>query len=48
MDKKILLAEVKLNSERININKLKEKALKLMQKFKEYRFEYKGFSLEDL
>lgn len=48
MKKKILIAEVKLNPERVNINKLKEKAEKLTQKFKDYRFEYKGFSLEDL
>ena len=48
MKKKILIAEVKLNPERANINKLKEKAEKLTQKFKDYRFEYKGFSLEDL
>ena len=47
-DKQILLAEVKLNPKKININKLKEKAVKLTQKFKDYAFEYKGFSLEDL
>ncbi len=48
IDKKILLAEVKLNPKKININKLKEKAEKLTEKFKDCNFEYKGFSLEDL
>ncbi|MHB8232723.1 MAG: ATP-binding protein [bacterium] len=48
IEKKILICEVKLNPQKINLNKLKEKSEKLIEKFKEYSFEYKGFSLDDL
>ncbi len=48
LDKVALIAEVKRNPKRIRLNQLKEKAIKLEQKLKGYRFEYRGFSLEDL
>ncbi len=47
IEKKILICEVKLNPQKINLNKLKEKSKKLIERFKEYSFEYKGFSLDD-
>jgi len=47
-NKKILIAEVKINPKKISIEKLKEKAKKLEQKFINYEFEYKPYSLLDL
>ncbi len=47
IEKRILICEVKLNPQKINLRKLKEKSKKLIEKFKEYSFEYKGFSLND-
>jgi len=48
MDKTVLIAEVKRNSKRIQINQLKAKTHKLEQSLKNYTFEYRGFSLDDL
>ena len=48
-EKKALIAEVKRNSEKISINKLKEKAKKLVKnELANYYIEYRGFSLEDI
>lgn len=47
-DKKVLIAEVKVNSSRIRMSKLKEKAAKLEQHYSGYAFEYQGLGLEDL
>jgi len=48
-EKKIMLiAEVKRNSKKIDLHKLRQKASKLVAKYKNYRVEYKGFSLEDM
>ena len=48
LEKKILIAEVKINPNKISIDKLKEKSTKLLEKFKQYNIEYKAYSLEDL
>jgi AAA+ ATPase superfamily predicted ATPase len=47
-EKKALIAEVKLNRDKISINKLKQKALKLEKKLQGYAVEYVGFSVEDM
>lgn len=46
--KKILIAEVKLNSEKINIEALKQKAVKLLKGYKGYAVEFVALGLEDL
>ena len=46
--KKVLLAEVKLRSEKLNTRILPVKARKLFSLLKDYEFEFKGFSLEDV
>ncbi|WP_202897989.1 ATP-binding protein [Hippea alviniae] len=48
MEKHVLIAEVKMNKDRININTLKRKAEKIFPYLKGYEIEYKGFSLEDV
>ena len=48
IDKKILLCEVKMNKEKIKINKLKDKSVELLRKYHDYEFKYKGLSIEDL
>ena len=45
---KIEIIEVKMNKEKINISKLKEKSKNLIMKFKEYDIEYDGLSLDDI
>ncbi len=48
-EKKIMLiAEIKRNPKKIDLYKLKQKASKLVAKYKNYRVEYRGFSLEDM
>jgi hypothetical protein len=48
-DKKALIAEVKRNGEKIKINKLKEKARKLVKnELANYQVKYIGFSLKDI
>ncbi len=47
-EKKLLIAEVKLNKKRIDLSVLKAKAQKLQQKFSDYTIEYIGYSLEDM
>lgn len=48
LDKKIMVAEVKLNAKRIRWQLLKDKAVKLEQLHSGYAFKYKGFGLEDI
>ena len=48
MKKKVLFAEVKLNKEKISLDLLKLKAEKLRSQLKSYKFEYKGYSIEDI
>lgn len=48
LDKTALIIEVKRNPKKICLSKLKEKAVKLEQKLKDYEIEYRGLSLNDL
>ena len=48
LDKKIYFAEVKLNKEKININKLKDKSINLLKKYSGYETEYEALSIEDI
>jgi len=48
LEKKALIAEVKLNKTKINLNILKEKAKVLMPYLNGYEIEFKGFSVEDI
>lgn len=48
LNKTILIAEVKRNREKIDLEKLKAKAEKLQRRFHDYRFEYRALGLEDL
>ena len=48
LEKRLLIAEVKLNKKRIDISLLKAKASKLVEKLKGYKVEYVGYSLEDM
>ena len=48
LEKKVLVAEVKLNRDKISIPKLKEKAKKISQRLPDYHFEYKALSIEDV
>ena len=47
-EKRVLIAEVKRDKKRINLNILKEKSKKLLTKFKGYEVEYKALSFDDL
>jgi hypothetical protein len=42
------MVEVKRNENNIQIEKLKEKSGRLIQKFRNYSFEYRGYSLSDM
>jgi len=44
----ILIAEVKRNPKKIDMKGLELKATKLMDKYKKYRYEFRGYSLEDM
>ncbi len=46
--KKVRIAEVKRNKDRINLNVLKEKAKNLVEKFNGFKVEYKAFSIDDM
>ncbi len=46
--KEAVIAEVKLNADKINIDKLKQKSQKLIQNLNGYSIEYKGLSLNDI
>jgi hypothetical protein len=48
MEKKVLIAEVKLNPKKIDLNSVKNKSLKLIEDFKSYTIEYKGYSMVDM
>jgi hypothetical protein len=48
IEKSILIGEVKLNPKKIDINKLKVKSEKIIEKNKGYHIEYKGFYMEDM
>ena len=48
LDKTALIVEVKRNPKNIRLSKLKEKAVKLEQKLKGNKIEYRGLSLDDL
>ena len=48
LEKRILVAEVKRNPEKISLSVLKGKANNLQSMFEGYSFEYKGFSIEDM
>jgi AAA+ ATPase superfamily predicted ATPase len=47
-EKTMLLAEVKINPKKIDLNILKEKSKKLTQKYTKYKIDYQGFSIEDI
>jgi len=46
--KRMLIGEVKRNPKKIDLYKVKQKALKLTSKYHKYSVEYKGFSLGDM
>jgi len=46
--KTMLIAEVKRNREKINLNQLKSKATKLLDKHPEYTAQFIGYSLQDM
>jgi AAA+ ATPase superfamily predicted ATPase len=48
MQKKLVIAEVKVNKKRIDLEVLKEKAKRLVADYPEYKAEYYGLSLEDV
>jgi AAA+ ATPase superfamily predicted ATPase len=48
INKKMILAEVKMNRNKVNLNNLKEKSKNLIKKFKEYEIEYLGLGLQDV
>lgn len=48
IEKTMLLVEVKINPQKISIQKLQEKSKKLIDKFPHYQVEFRGLSLEDL
>ncbi len=48
IDKRIYFAEVKMNKEKINIKRLKEKTENLLLKYKGYECKYEGLSIVDI
>jgi AAA+ ATPase superfamily predicted ATPase len=48
LNKKLLIAEAKLNKEKINLKLLEQKTKNLLPKFKGYKVEFKAFGLEDM
>lgn len=48
LEKKVLIAEVKLNTKKINLDVLEEKSKKLEKNLKKYEIQYIGYSLEDM
>ncbi len=48
VEKKVLIAEVKLNAKKIDMNILEKKSKKLEKNFKRYKIQYTGYSLEDM
>jgi AAA+ ATPase superfamily predicted ATPase len=47
-NKKVLIAEVKWNPKKLQLNVLKQKAARLIQSLEGYEIQYAGFSLEDV
>ena len=47
-EKKMLIAEVKRNPERIDLKRLEKKSEKLLQKHRGYEVVFRGFSMEDM
>ena len=47
-EKKMLIAEVKRNPEKIDMAILEEKAQKIIQKHSKYKVEFKGYSIENI
>jgi len=48
IEKTMLIAEVKINPKKISIKNLQEKSQKLINKFQDYKIDYRGLSSEDL
>jgi hypothetical protein len=48
LEKKALIAEVKINAQKINLELLKIKAERILPKLQGYSVEYKGFSIDDM
>jgi uncharacterized protein len=48
LNKQLLVADVKLNPDKINLKRLREKSVRLIGKYPDYSVDYKGFSLEDI
>lgn len=48
LNKTAIIAEVKRNKDKIDINHLERKSKKLQEYLKGYQIEYKGFSIEDM
>lgn len=47
-EKKAIIVEVKINSQKIDLDILKQKAIKLEKELKGYSIEYLGYSLDDM
>jgi len=47
-EKRLVFAEVKLNKNKIDLEILKQKSQKIVDKFKNYKIEYKALSLEEM
>lgn len=48
IEKKIVISEVKMNKEKVNMIKLKEKSENLIKKYNEYEIEYEGLGIKDI
>jgi len=48
LGKKLAFYDVKLNEKKLDLNALKQKSLKLLDKFNGYKVEYRGLSLRDM
>jgi len=48
LNKKMIIGEIKLNKDKVNINKLNEKSKKLIKKYKEYDIENIRLGLQDI
>jgi len=46
--KTMLIAEVKRRAEKIDMNKLQKKSIKLLAKYEKYEVQYLGYSLDDM
>lgn len=48
LEKKCIIADIKLNKSKININQLKQKSKRLIEKYDDYDIQWIGLSLSDL